>query len=78
MKHILQNVSQRIDIVDIFCYYTGKVKRLSESGGKQLKNIMRGDIGSEGLELGQNWRDVDTIQDNTLPVSTLGLLDMSD
>lgn len=39
---------------------------------------MRGDIGSEGLELGQNWRDVDTIQDNTLPVSTLGLLDMSD
>lgn len=64
--------------MDIFCYYTGEVKRLSESGGKQFKNIMRGDIGSEGLELGQNWRDVDTIQDNTLPVSTLGLLDISD
>jgi len=39
---------------------------------------MRGDLESEGLELGQNSGDVDKIQDNTLPISTLFLLAVSD
>lgn len=66
-----------MDIVDLFLYFTGQVKWLSASGEKQFKNIKRGDLETERLELRQNWRGVDKIKDNTLPISTLFLLAIS-
>lgn len=74
----MQNILHWIDIVDPSLYYTGEVKWLSASGEKHFKNIKRGDLENEWLELRQNWRDVEKIKDNTLPISTLFLIAMSD